>query len=76
MYDTVAVSPFEKKIFLSIVYILREREREREREMQSAISILGKAVHLDQSGQLEAAVEKYAEGVQMLMIPLKNERGT
>jgi hypothetical protein len=44
--------------------------------MQSAISILGKAVHLDQSGQLEAAVEKYAEGVQMLMIPLKNERGT
>ena len=29
MYDTVAVSPFEKKIFLSIVYILRERERER-----------------------------------------------
>ena len=42
--------------------------------MQAAIAVLGQAVQLDQQGQFQRAVDKYAEGVQLLMIPLKNER--
>ena len=44
--------------------------------MQAAIEVLAYAVKLDQQGQFQRAVDKYAEGVQLLMIPLKNERGT